>query len=269
MTRSLSPSSPTEAREYARSGRLRGNTSGMCPGHVQANLLILPAKYAADFRRLCARNPVSCPLLAESRATGDKGFPAGVADGADITTDIPGYKVYRDGKFVEEVDDVVNYWGEDSVAFLIGCSFTFEDALQDAGLGVRHIDEDRNVPMYRTSVPLMPSGVFSGNTVVSMRPYPPEQVERVRTITRPYVRTHGEPIAWGWDAIEKLGINDINKPEYGDAPIIRDGEVPVFWACGVTPQLVVINSHIEGVVIGHAPGKMLCLDWRIEDIQDE
>ncbi|BEI92239.1 uncharacterized protein CcaverHIS019_0410590 [Cutaneotrichosporon cavernicola] len=268
MTYSLSPS-PAEVREHARSGKLRGHTSGMCPGHVQANVLILPAQYAADFRRLCVRNPVSCPLLAES-VPGNKGFPDGVADGGDITTDVPGYKVYRDGKVVEEeVADVRAYWQEDSVAFLIGCSFTFEDALEDSGLRVRHIEERRNVPMYATRIPLMPSGVFSGNTVVSMRPYSAENVERVRAVTRPYVRTHGEPIAWGWDALDKLGIADINRPEYGDAPVIRDGEVPVFWACGVTPQLVVLNSNIEGVVIGHAPGKMLCLDWRVEDILAE
>lgn len=149
----------------------------------------------------------------------------------------------------------------------VGCSFSFENALIEAGLVPRHIENNVSACMFYTKIPLMPSGVFGGHTVVSMRPYLPEDLEKVRAITRPYITTHGEPIAWGWDALEKLGISDINKPDEGSAQEIRDGEIPVFWACGVTPQLSVLQSpEVKGTVMGHTPGSMVVLDIRVEDV---
>lgn len=151
-----------------------------------------------------------------------------------------------------------------------GCSFTFEEALINAHLTPRHIERGTNVPMYRSNIPLMPAGVFSGVQVVSMRPYKVSQIETVRDVTRPYVRTHGEPIAWGWDAAKRLGIADIHAPEFGDAPVILDDEVPVFWGCGVTTQMAVMESPlVHGTVLAHAPGKMFCMDMKVGDIVED
>ena len=230
-----------------------------------ANLIILPCRYAADFRILCARNPVPCPLIAESSAVGKfdevKSWVDGlsgkeVISGLDIRRDAPQYMVYRDSKLVRAgCNDVVEEWTEDHVAFLIGCSFSFESALAEAGLEARHSLVGRNVPMYRTNVPLNPAGVFTSSTyVVSMRPYKRAEIETVRDITRPYVATHGEPIAWGWDAVERLGIKNIDDPEWGAPPLTLEGrplgehagsedEIPVFWGCGVTPQEAVMKTR--------------------------
>ncbi|WVW78060.1 hypothetical protein I302_100011 [Kwoniella bestiolae CBS 10118] len=257
-----------DVRLASRAGELKAPTAGLCPAHVQANLLIIPKKYAEDFRGLCKRNPVSCPLLGENIAHGNPQIDPSLAKDGDVTTDAPGYNVYLDGKPVAEDQlDCKEWWTEDSVAFLIGCSFTFEQALTDAGLMPRHQELGKNVPMYKSNIALFPSGIFSGNMVVSMRPYPLEDIERVRDITRPYIQAHGEPVAWGKDAAKRLGISDIYKPDFGDAPVLKEGEVPVFWGCGVTPQLVAMSSpDLKGIAIGHAPGKMLCLDLLIKDM---
>ncbi|BFZ63713.1 hypothetical protein YB2330_004845 [Saitoella coloradoensis] len=286
------PSSPyptgLSARLAARNNTHTSSTSGLAPTYLQANLLILPSRYASDFRLLCARNPVPCPLLAESAAVGDwsglKSWIEGVEDGGvaaefDVRRDAPRYMVYRDGKLIKfECPDVTEEWTEDHVAFLIGCSYSFESALTSGGLAPRHTVMNRNVPMYRTTVPLCPAGVFTGSTyVVSMRPYPRHLIESARTITRPYTATHGEPIAWGWSALRTLGISSIDSPEWGDAPLSLDGRklsevegdeenVPVFWACGVTPQEAVMRAGLEGVVMGHAPGHMVVLDARDWDV---
>jgi uncharacterized protein YcsI (UPF0317 family) len=197
----------------------------------------------------------------------------------DLRRDIPRYMVYHDGKLDQHADhtDLVNDWhADDHVAFLIGCSFSFEAALCNASLAPGHIVGGRNVPMYRTTLPLNPAGVFTGGTyVVSMRLYKEQDIERVRVITAPYVSTHGEPIAWGWSAVNRLGVVDILKPEWGDCPLTPDGKklgpgdggalgsrdvVPVFWGCGVTPQEAVMRAGLEGTVMAHAPGHMLVLD---------
>jgi len=250
---------------------------------------VLPSHYAPDFRTLCKRNPVPCPLLAESLSPGEyarlKSHVPGIDDGeriardVDLRRDCPKYMVYRDGEVVEEGKDVMAWWDEkEHVGFLIGCSFSFERALMEEGLTVTNIKHGRNVSMYKTTLPLCPSGVFQKCTyVVSMRPYRPDQIPHVRNVTRPFDLTHGEPIAWGWDAVRELGIKDIAKPKYGDAPVCLDGspfsseetsngEVPVFWGCGVTPQDAVRESRIEGVVLGHLPGHMLVLDLKEEDV---
>jgi uncharacterized protein YcsI (UPF0317 family) len=277
-------------RLASRSGALETVTSGLAPSHLQANLIVLPSRYASDFRLLCARNPVPCPLLAESSTPGSfsslrshltttTGTPIPVASDIDLRRDAPAYRLYRDGALVSatiEWRDIVAQWTDDHVGFLIGCSYSFESALSAAGLTPRHILHSRNVAMYRSTVPLCPAGVFTGATyVVSMRPYRPSEVERVRDITRPFVQTHGEPIAWGWEGMKHLGIKDISKPEWGDQVLGLDGEVfteqdeeyvPVFWGCGVTPQNAVMAAGLEGMVMGHAPGYMIVLDVREEEV---
>ncbi|ESK84966.1 duf1445 domain protein [Moniliophthora roreri MCA 2997] len=260
--------SPAQVRSLCRQNNFQeSTTASFCNGYVQANLIILPEKYAEDFRNLCARNPVSCPLIGETRP-GDPRVPDHLAANCDIRTDLPRYNIYRDGKFVEAKDSIEKEWKSDSIAFLIGCSYSFEAALCTSGLTPRHVEIGRNVPMYKTQVSLMPAGVFSGRMIVSMRPYPAGAVDVVRAITRPYVRAHGEPVAWGVDGARALGIDDIIglNPDHGDPSDIRAGEVPVYWGCGVTPQQVVIDSGIPGTVISHAPGHMLVLDQHIADV---
>jgi uncharacterized protein YcsI (UPF0317 family) len=280
-----------EVRIASRDGKFKASTPGLAPGYLQTNLIVLPSKFANDFRLLCQRNPVPCPLLAESSTIGDfstlKSHIAGVsgeefAASLDVRSDAPAYTVYVDGELQEQhLDEVRSYWTSDHVAFLIGCSFSFENALAEAGLPPRHMLQKRNVPMYRTNIPLCPAGVFSrGTVVVSMRFYKQSQIEKVRAVTRPYVVTHGEPIAWGWDAMSSLGICSLNKPDWGDQPLAlndrelsrvvgdddhdhdEDCDIPVFWGCGVTPQEAVMKANLPGVVIGHQPGHMLVLDLK-------
>ncbi|GAA5962139.1 hypothetical protein JCM8115_006603 [Rhodotorula mucilaginosa] len=260
---------PRAVRQACRDGSWNyPSTAGICEGYVQANLVILPSKYADDFRNLCARNPVPCPLLGETKK-GDPTIPSHLAADCDIRTDAPLYRIYKGGKLVEEKKDILAEWDDDdSVGFLIGCSFSFEAALINGGLTPRQIEIGRNVPMYRTKAPLAPAGRLGGHMVVSMRPYPPEAIEQVRDLTRPFIRTHGEPIAWGAEGAAALGIDDPEgkNPDFGDASEIREGEVPVYWGCGVTPQLSVMDSKIPEIVCGHSPGHMLLLDIRDEDV---
>ncbi|KAL6250462.1 hypothetical protein RBB50_002764 [Rhinocladiella similis] len=276
-------------RLAARSGVYTRQTSGAAPSYVQANLIVLPSRFATDFRILCRRNPVPCPLLAESKATGQwdelRSWINGLegeqlAKDVDLRHDFPRYMVYQDGILTKShCLNVEEEWTEDHVGFLIGCSYSFESALAKAGLTPAHMAHGRNVPMYRTNVPLCPAGAFQNSTyVVSMRPYRRKEIETIRDVTRPYVDTHGEPIAWGWDAVDKLGIADISRPDFGEPPVAEDGTplerhgvgeeecVPVFWGCGVTPQEAVRRAGLEGTVIGHAPGYMLVLDIRDWDI---
>ncbi|KAJ6789001.1 hypothetical protein PWT90_06694 [Aphanocladium album] len=281
-----------DVRLAARHGRHTGPTSGLAPGFLQANMLVLPVEYADDFRRLCARNPVPCPLIAESSDLGSFASVTGCTprltmEGCDLRTDIPAYMVYSDSKLVKShCRDIKDEWTDRHVGFLIGCSYSFETELAAAGLPPRHVVLNRNVPMYRTTLALCPAGVFTGGTyVVSMRPYRRKDVEQVRSITRRFGATHGEPIAWGWEAVRSLGIRDVDVPEWGDAPLTEDGkplgetreqgardeededeEVPVFWGCGVTPQEAVMRAGLKGVVMAHAPGHMLVLDAKDEDI---
>jgi uncharacterized protein YcsI (UPF0317 family) len=269
---SQSTSPAHEARLQSRYN-LVTNTSGLAPGYLQANLLILPSKHASHFHDLCLRNPVSCPLLGiTSPGNPHTVRPAGCIQHPDfdLRTDFPMYRVYKHGKYLGSRRDLRDVWTDDYVGFLIGCSFSFEDALTDAGLQPRHQKTNTIVAIYRTNIPLLPAGVFTGATcIVSMRPYRPEDVERVRDVTRPYLATHGEPVAWGWDAVQQLGIRDIHAPEFGQPQVFEDGEVPVFWACGVTPQMAVESAgdKIDGLVFAHEPGHMLVTDWKTEDLQ--
>ncbi|HEY9272289.1 putative hydro-lyase [Achromobacter sp.] len=244
-----------QARLDARSGKLTGPTANLAPGHVQANLAILPRALAADFLHFCQRNPKPCPLLAMSEP-GDPALPE-LGQDIDIRSDIPRYRVWHNGELVAEPTDVRDIWRDDLVSFLIGCSFSFEEAMLDNGLPVRHIEQGCNVPMYRTSVPTHAAGVFGGPLVVSMRPLKAADAIRAIQVTSRFPSVHGAPVHIGDPAL--IGIADINRPDYGDPVEIREGEMPVFWACGVTPQSVVAAVRPE-FCITHAPGHMLVTD---------
>jgi uncharacterized protein YcsI (UPF0317 family) len=230
-------------------------TAGLAPGYTQANLVVLPEADAFAFLRFCLRNPKPCPVLEVTEPGSPE--PAELAPGADLRTDLPRYRVWRDGELAEETTTIEEHWRDDLVSFLIGCSFTFERALEEAGLPLRHVEQGVNVPMYRTSRPTRPAGPFSGPLVVSMRPMTPEQAIRATEITARYASVHGAPVHAGDPAA--IGIEDLARPDYGDPVEIRPGEVPVFWACGVTPQAVAAASRPE-LMITHAPGHMFVTD---------
>ncbi|MEG9517195.1 putative hydro-lyase [Saccharopolyspora indica] len=245
---------PEQARAAFRAG-LRVPTSGYSAGWTQANLIALPREFAYDFLLFAQRNPRSCPVL---DVTEPGETSAGIFAG-DLRTDLPAYTVYRDGELVEERTEVVDLWRDDLVSFLVGCSFTFEAALLEAEVPVRHIEAGSNVPMYRTNRECRPAGRLSGPMVVSMRPVPAELVPAAVRVTSRYPSVHGAPVHVG--APEALGIADVDRPDFGDAVEIRPGEIPVFWACGVTPQAAVMRSK-PPFAIGHAPGHMAITDSR-------
>ena len=245
---------PAEARKLFRDG-LVTPTAGWCAGWAQANLLALPRDLAFDFLLFTQRNPKPCPVL-DVLDAGEVSGP--ILDG-DVSTDIPAYRVYVDGELAEETTDVTSWWREDLVAFLIGCSFTFEAALLEAGVPVRHVEQGVNVPMYRTSRRCRSAGAIGGPLVVSMRPVPAAQAADAVRVTARYPAVHGAPVHVGDP--EALGIEDLSRPDYGDAVDVRPGEVPVFWACGVTPQAAVVESR-PPLAIAHAPGHMLVTDAR-------
>jgi uncharacterized protein YcsI (UPF0317 family) len=240
-----------------RSGSFTGPTSGLAPGHVQANLVILPRALAHDFLRFAQANPKPCPVLAVSEE-GAPYFPTLGAE-LDIRTDLPRYRVWRDGVMVDEPTDVRDVWRDDLVSFAIGCSFSFEEALIEDGIDVRHISCGSNVPMYRTNIQCVPAGAFSGPLVVSMRPLKPKDAIRAVQITSRFPSVHGAPVHLGLP--ESIGIKDIGKPDYGDAVPIGADELPVFWACGVTPQAVIAQVK-PAFCITHAPGAMLITDLK-------
>lgn len=251
---------PAAARQKFRSENVV-TTSGYSKGYAQANLIALPKKYAFDFLLFAQRNPKPCPILGVLEA-GEINSP--LLEGGDIRSDIPAYRVYRDGVLSEELTDVTELWNEDMVAFLIGCSFTFESALLDNNVSVAHIEQGRNVPMFVTNVETTPAGAFSGPMVVSMRPIPANQVADAVRITSRYPSVHGAPVHIGDP--EAIGIQDLSQPDFGESIEIPEGTIPVFWACGVTPQAVVMQSKPE-LAICHAPGKMLVTDIRDVEYQ--
>lgn len=264
----LSGLSPFELRALCRTGTFSRPTAGLASGYVQANLVILPASLADDFRLFCQRNPKPCPLLEET-LPGDP-FTKALADHADLRTDLPLYRVFEHGHLADEVADIQGHWRDDFVAFLIGCSFTFESALLRAGLGVRHLEELRpdgqpkNVPMYRTNIACEPAGVFHGPLVVSMRPYAPKLSKEAARITARFPGMHGAPVHSGDPAA--VGVLNLDHPDWGDPVTIRAGEIPVFWACGVTPQAVVLASK-PPIAITHSPGHMFVSDRRDQEYE--
>ena len=250
-------SDPQAARQAIRSGQFKGPTAGLAPGHVQGNLVILPKAYAADFLLFCMRNPKPCPIIGMGEP-GDAALPM-LGQGIDIRTDIPEYSVFKDGEYQGDVDDLGPLWRDDFVTFLIGCSFSFEAALIEDGIPLRHIEEGRNVSMYRTNIATEVAGPFGGPLVVSMRSMKTADAIRAIQITSRFPRVHGAPVHFGNPA--EIGIADIARPDYGDVTEIRPGEVPVFWACGVTPQSA-IRAARPPISITHKPGCMLVTDMR-------
>ena len=240
-----------------RAGKHRGPTAGLAPGNVQANLVILPRDLAHDFLRFAQANPKPCPVL----AVGEVGNPhlPSLAHDLDLRTDLPQYRLWRDGILVEEPTDIAALWRDDLVSFAIGCSFSFEQALVEDGIEIRHITCGANVPMYRTNIQTTPAGPFHGPLVVSMRPLKPADAIRAIQITSRFPSVHGAPVHIGLPS--DIGIADLSKPDYGDAVPIGPGELPVFWACGVTPQAVIAEMR-PLYCITHAPGAMLITDLR-------
>jgi len=249
------PTDPKEIRHMIRNGKVDKSTAGMAPGYVQANLVIVHKDLAFDFLLFCNRNPKPCPVLEVTEPGSYE--PVTMAAGSDLRYDIPRYRVYRNGELEAEVPDIAEYWTDNMVAFLTGCSFGFESALLRAGISLRHIDCDTTVPMFITNISTNPAGSFSGPMVVSMRPIRKDQVIRAVQVTSRFPSVHGAPIQIGNP--QEIGIKDVSKPDLGEPIEIKNDEVPVFWACGVTPQVVAMKSKPE-LMITHAPGYMFITD---------
>jgi uncharacterized protein YcsI (UPF0317 family) len=248
---------PRAVRLAARSGAFAGVTAGLAPGYVQGNVCILPRAFAADFRSYCERNPKPCPLIGES-APGDPRLPSLGAD-LDISSDVPRYRVFRDGELKGEATDIRELWTADMVAFVIGCSFSFEEALIEAGVPLRYVAERKNVAMYLTNIETEPSGPFRGPMAVSMRPLAASDAIRAIQITSRFPKAHGAPVHIGRPDL--IGIDDLDRPFAGDRIEVRPDELLVFWACGITPQVAVLAAK-PSICITHAPGHMLVTDRR-------
>ncbi len=255
------PSTAYLSRQAVRQGDWNGHTSGLAPGYAQGNLVILPRALAEDFLRFCQRNPKPCPLLAVSEP-GDPFLPT-LGEDVDIRTDVPLYRIWRNGELVDEVRDIKSCWRDDLVSFVIGCSFSFEHALIEAGIELRHVSEGKNVAMYKTNIATTPAGPFHGPMVVSMRPMSPANAIRAVQVTARVPAVHGAPVHLGLP--ELIGIADLDHPDFGEAVTVKADELPVFWACGVTPQAVVMAAKPE-FCITHAPGYMLVTDLRNNDL---
>jgi uncharacterized protein YcsI (UPF0317 family) len=260
---SLASAHPGEIRALIRKGHWTEPTAGLANGYAQANLVILSQELAYEFLLFCQRNPKPCPLLEVTEVGSPR--PARLAPDADLRTDLPKYRLYRRGELEAEVLEITEYWRDDFVAFLLGCSFTFEAALLAAGIPVRHIEEGCNVPMFITNIECVPAGCFHGPMVVTMRPIPQQKVIRAVQVTGRYPAVHGAPVHIGDPSA--IGIDELSKPDFGDAVAIKEGETPVFWACGVTPQVVAMKIKPD-FMITHAPGHMFISDIRNEELAE-
>lgn len=242
-------------RQRIRSGAWKGHTSGLAERQVQGNVVILPERQATDFLRFCQRNPKPCPVLAVSEP-GSFSLPT-LGKDIDIRTDVPKYRVWRHGEMTEELHDITAMWQQDWVTFVLGCSFSFEQALMDDGIPLRHVQQGRNVAMFKTSIPAEPAGEFHGPLVVSMRPMTASDAIRAVQITSRFPNVHGAPVHLGDP--RQIGIHDLGRPDYGDAVDMLPNEIPVFWACGVTPQAAIVQAK-PPICITHSPGCMLVTD---------
>lgn len=250
---------PASLRSQIRAATFKGTTAGLHPAFIQTNLVILPKEEAKAFRDFAEKNPVSCPVL-EEFSPGE--ITSSLAPGSDIRTDLPGYRIYRFGELSEKRSDIREMWQADFVTFLIGCSFTFEQALKQAEIPLRHVDEEKTVPMYITNIETTPAGPFHGPVVVSMRPIPAHLVAQAETITAQFPSVHGAPVHIGDP--DKIGVTDLQSPDYGEAVTINDGEVPVFWGCGVTPQQAIVHAAVP-LAVTHEPGAMFITDIKHEE----
>ena len=261
MSTQALPRIPTEIRQLIRRGEYRNVTGGLAPGYVQANVIILPRELAFDFLLFCQRNPKPCPVL-EVLEVGEY-EPTLTSPGADIRTDVPKYRLFRDGELAGEEVDILKLWQKDLVTFLLGCSFTFESALVEAGIPLCHWKKEKNVAMFITNINTISAGIFTGPMVVTMRPIHQRQVVKAVQVTSRFPGAHGAPIHIGDPTA--IGIRDINRPDYGDAAEFEEGQVPLFWACGVTPQAVALQSK-PSFMITHSPGHMFITDMRDTDL---
>ncbi|MEM6985561.1 MAG: putative hydro-lyase [Pseudomonadota bacterium] len=252
---SLRDASPAAVRQLIRSKAYTGHTAGLGQGHMQANLVILPADFALDFLRYCQRNPKPCPVLGITD-TGDPRLHT-LGHTIDLRTDLPAYNVYRNGQLDTTQSDILEHWTDTSVGIALGCSFGFEHALQRHGFSLWHIDHDKTVPMYRTNLATLAAGPFAGDMVVSMRSVPADRLDDARRVAAQYPLAHGAPVHWGEPAA--IGIASLSRPDWGDAPPPLIDQIPVFWACGVTPQVAIENARIP-LCITHKPGHMLITD---------
>lgn len=257
----LSHLNPQEVRKIVREEKHVSHMSGAAQGYVVCNLVVLPDRYAQEFMVFCLRNPAACPVLDVTEA-GDP-EPKMVAPGADVRTDVSKYRVYREGRVADEVTDIRSLWRDDFVAFLIGGTFSFEREMMDAGMSLRHIEENKTCPNYITNLQCASTRSFHGPLVVSMRPLVKEHVVRAVQISSRYPKAHGAPVHIGYP--ELIGIKDLSRPDFGEAVTVRPGEIPVFWACGVTPQTVAMESKPE-IMITHAPGHPIITDLKLQDI---
>ncbi|KAF0980254.1 hypothetical protein FDP41_013468 [Naegleria fowleri] len=267
VEKTVSSFTPNEFRKLIRSGEFRSITSGYCEGYIQANLVILPQKFADEFEQFCKLNHAPCPVLEKLQPGEIKPkLLIHEENECDIRKDIPKYRVYKNGVFVEETSDVSNYWRDDLVTFLIGCSFSFERALQQNGIEVRNITEKKNVSMYNTNMICKTSSEFKYLNrkpipmVVSMRPIPKDKVDLAVKITEQFTTTHGGPVHCG-DPNE-IGISDLNRVDYGESVTIHEGEIPCFWACGVTSSIAALSIQEADLCITHAPGNMFISDLK-------
>ena len=251
----LKNSTLAEVRTEIRAGRYTAHTAGLGRGSLQANLVIMPEEFAFDFMRYCQRNPKPCPITGVSDTGNPMMFTMG--NDIDIRTDVPAYNIYRNGRLDISVTNIAEIWRDDFVVFTLGCSFTFEHALMDAGINLWHIDNDRTVPMFRSSIETTPAGPFSGKMVVSMRSVCEERVDEVIEISRRFPLAHGAPVHVGDP--KAIGITDLSSPDWGDPAPVGANEVPVFWACGVTPQVAIKAAQLP-ICITHKPGCMLITD---------
>ena len=259
----FSQMSPVEFRAMVARGDYKGGTENCCNGYAQANLVVLPEKYARDFQLFCERNPKPCPIL-EITKPGEM-YTSFFANHACIASDIPMYRVFRNGECVEETSDVTKYWKDDFVSFLIGCSCSFEEALIKAGIEIRSHTDKHVCSLYKTSIPCAPGGIFEGNVVTSMRPVHKDQLDLAYKVTGAIPHVHGCPIYHGDPS--KIGV-DLSKPDWGSPSRFEEGEVPVFWACGVTPQLAMESARPE-FAITHKPGGVLVGDILSAEIEEK
>lgn len=256
-----SRNTPSEVRHACREGAHTHQTAGLAPGYAQANLVVVPKDLAYDFLVFCHRNPKPCPLLDVTDIGSAE--PVQTAPGADLRTDLPRYRVFRHGELVDETTDISGYWDDGMAGFLLGCSFTFEQAMLEVGIPVRHLDAGTVVPMYWTNIPCTPAGPLEGEMVVSMRMIPRDQVVRAVQVTSRYPAVHGAPVHIGDP--EAIGIEDLQNPGWGNPPVSEPGDVPVFWACGVTPQAIAMQVRPE-LMITHAPGCMFVTDKPVVEL---
>ena len=253
-----------QLRGRIRSGEHDGLTTGLAPGMVQLNLAILPQDWAEDFQRFCELNPKPCPLVSMTDP-GNPVFPSEIGDDIDVRTDAPRYLVFRNGVLADEITDLGDIWQDDFVAFGMGCSYSFEEALVAGGLSLRHIEQGTKVPLYISNLETTPAGPFKGPTILSMRPFLPDDAIRAIEITARYPRVHGTPVHFGNPKM--IGIDDIMQPYSGVSPVMRENEEPVFWACGVTPQVIVQHAK-PPICITHKPGHMLITDRLNTELAD-